>query len=65
MRRSHAPPTPEQIDRLLTTHVRTRSRLVRFCANPLPSMLRCGHITPLPQRLQEIRQFRDSLSQAR
>ena len=38
--------------RLLTTHVRTE----RFCANHLPSMVRCGHITRLLQRLQEIRQ---------
>jgi len=38
--------------RLLTAHVRTE----RFCANHLPSMVRCGHITRLLQRLQEIRQ---------
>jgi hypothetical protein len=30
--------------------------VVRFGANHLPSMVRCGHITRLLQRLQEIRQ---------
>lgn len=42
----------QDLCRLLTTHVRTE----RFCANHLPSMVRCGHITRLLQRLQEIRQ---------
>jgi hypothetical protein len=42
--------------RLLTTHVRTWWWKLRFSANQLPSMVRCGHITRLLQRLDKIRQ---------
>ena len=52
----------QDLCRLLTTHVRTWSWVVRFCANHLPSMVRCGHITRLLERLQEIRHAEGSSS---